>query len=76
MHFDSDIIDADEAPAFLYPARGGPSAEEMRQALEQLMATGRVVAISTTVGWDVARDADGLTRQAVTHALAGLQVAN
>ena len=76
VHFDSDIIDADEAPAFLYPARGGPSAEEMRQALEQLMATGRVVAISTTVGWDVARDADGLTRQAVHHALVGLQVAN
>ena len=73
VHFDSYIIDADEAPAFLYPAQGGPSAEEMRQALEQLMATGRVVAISTTVGWDVARDGDGLTRQAVTHALEGLQ---
>jgi len=74
VHFDSDIIDADEAPAFLYPAPGGPSANEMRQALEKLMATGRVVAISTTVGWDVARDRDGLTRHAVNHALEGLQV--
>jgi arginase len=73
VHFDSDIIDADEAPAFLYPAAGGPSAEEMRQALEQLMATGRVVAISTTMGWDVARDGDSLTRQAVSRALEGLQ---
>ncbi len=73
VHFDSDIINSDEAPAFLYPAPGGPSADDMRLALEKLMATGRVVAISTTVGWDVARDGDGLTRQAVSHALAGLQ---
>jgi len=76
VHFDSDIINSDEAPAFLYPAQGGPSAEEMRHALEQLMATGRVVAVSTTVGWDVARDGDGLTRQAVSHAIAGLQAGN
>ncbi|MEM7635935.1 MAG: arginase family protein [Pseudomonadota bacterium] len=74
VHFDSDIIDATEAPAFLYPAAGGPSAEEMRQALEKLMATGRVMAISTTLGWDVSRDGDGLTRQAVSHALGGLQI--
>lgn len=74
VHFDSDIIDADEAPAFLYPAAGGPSADEMRRVLEKLMATGRVVAISTTVGWDVARDGNDLTRQAVSRALEGLQV--
>lgn len=74
VHFDSDIIDATEAPAFLYPAAGGPSAEEVRQALGKLMATGRLVAISTTAAWDVARDGDGLTRQAVSHALAGLQI--
>ncbi|WP_108882253.1 arginase family protein [Anderseniella sp. Alg231-50] len=73
VHFDSDIIDANEAPAFLYPAKGGPSAEAMRHALEQLLATGRVGAISTTVGWDVARDSDGVTRNAVDHALKGLQ---
>ena len=74
VHFDSDIINSDEAPAFLYPAPGGPSADEMRRVLEQLMATGRVAAISTTVGWDVSRDGDDLTRRAVSHALEGLQV--
>ncbi len=73
VHLDSDAINSDEAPAFLYPAPGGPSADDMRLALEQLIATGRVVAISTTVGWDVAKDGDGLTRQAVSNALAGLQ---
>ncbi|MEM9471690.1 MAG: arginase family protein [Pseudomonadota bacterium] len=75
VHFDSDIIDADHAPAFLYPATGGPSAPEMRQALERLMETGRVAAISITAAWDTARDGDGLTRRAVTQAIEGLQIA-
>jgi len=73
VHFDSDIIDATEAPAFLYPAAGGPSAEEMRQVLEKLMTTDRVVAISITAAWDPARDGDGRTRQAVSHAVESLQ---
>lgn len=73
VHFDSDIIDATEAPAFLYPAPGGPSAEEMRQVLEKLMTTDRVVAISITAAWDPARDGDGQTRQAVSRAVESLQ---
>ena len=76
VHFDSDIIDATEAPAFLYPASGGPSAEEMRQALEKLMETDRVVAISITAAWDPARDGDGRTRNAVTHCLGELSMDN
>lgn len=73
VHFDSDIIDADQAPAFLYPAAGGPSAPEMRQALQRLMETDRVTAISITAAWDTARDGDGLTRRAVNQAIEGLQ---
>ncbi len=73
VHFDTDIIDATEAPAFLYAAEGGPSAEDMRQVLQKLMATGRVVAISTTAAWDAGRDSDGLTHKAVSHAMQGLQ---
>lgn len=72
LHFDSDIIDASEAPAFLYPVKGGPSSEETRLALAGLVATGRVVAISTTVGWNAAKDVDGATEAAVRHALSGL----
>lgn len=74
VHFDSDIIDATEAPAFLYAAAGGPSAEDMRQVLQKLMATGRVVAISTTAAWDAGKDSEGLTHKAVSHAMQGLQI--
>ncbi len=73
VHFDSDIIDATEAPAFLYAAAGGPSAEDMRQVLAMLMATGHVVAVSTTAAWDAGKDEDGRTLKAVNHAMQGLQ---
>lgn len=72
LHFDSDIIDAREAPAFLYPAAGGPTAAEMAEKLSAITATGRVVAISTTVGWNVEKDAGGKTEAAVRLALSGL----
>ena len=71
VHFDSDIIDATEAPAFLYPAVGGPTAAEMAEKLSAIIATGRVVAISTTVGWNVEKDAGGKTEAAVRLALSG-----
>jgi arginase len=76
LHFDSDIIDASEAPAFLYPAPGGPTAEQTRAKLARIMATGRVMAISTTVGWQVAKDGDGATQRAVRHAMTGLTAGN
>ena len=74
VHFDSDIINPTEAPAFLYAATGGPSAEGMQQVLQKLMATGRVVAISTTAAWDAGKDVEGLTHKAVSHAMRGLQI--
>jgi arginase len=72
VHFDTDIINASEAPAFRYPVRGGPSAEAMRAALAAIAATGRVVAISATVGWDTEADRDQRTARAVAHAMSGL----
>jgi arginase len=72
VHFDTDIIDATEAPAFLYPVKNGPSAAAMKNTLAKLMATGRVVAISVTAAWDAKRDTDGTTLRAVTEAMAGL----
>lgn len=71
VHFDSDIIDSSEAPAFLYPVPGGPSADVMRRLLAALMATGRVIACTTCAAWDTAKDKDGATLRAVTHAMQG-----
>jgi arginase len=69
VHFDADIIDAEEAPAFLYPVKGGPSAEKMQNMLDSLMKTGRVVAFSVCASWDAAKDPDGKTLAAVKKAL-------
>ncbi len=72
IHFDSDIIDSNNAPAFLYPVKGGPSAAGMRSVLAKLQATARVVVVSMTVGWDVAKDTSKTTENAVRLAFGGL----
>lgn len=69
VHFDADIIDAQEAPGFLYPVKGGPSAERMRTVIDALMKTGRVAAFSVCASWDSAKDPDGKTLTAVKKAL-------
>ena len=72
VHFDSDIIDSGVAPAFLYPVRGGPSPLEVREALAEIQATGRVIAFSITAAWDPAKDPGRMTESAVRLALGGL----
>jgi len=52
--------------------KGGPSVEATRAALAAIEATGRVVAISMTLGWDMAKDADGRTKAAVRRAFSPL----
>lgn len=69
LHFDTDIIDAMEAPAFLYAVKGGPTAENMRAAISAIEATGRVIAFSATAAWDASRDADRATEAAVRIAI-------
>jgi arginase len=69
VHFDADIIDAGEAPGFLYPVKGGPSAERMRTVIDSLVKTGRVVAFSVCDSWDTAKDPDSKTLAAVKKAL-------
>lgn len=72
LHFDTDVIDSRLAPAFLYPAAGGPSPEAARAVVAAIMATKRVVAVTATVGWSVERDTDHRTRDAVELAMAPL----
>jgi len=76
VHFDTDILNANEAGAFLYPVPGGPSAAQMRDLLAALMATGRVVAVSVCAAWDTGRDGDGRTLAAVRTALQGIESQN
>jgi arginase len=71
VHFDSDIIDCREAPAFHYPVPGGPSAAETAELLARLAATGRVVAASMTA-WAPSLDRDGATKAKCLQAFAAL----
>lgn len=72
LHFDTDIIDASEAPAFLYAVKGGPTADEMRDTIAAIEATGRVIAFSATAAWDASKDESRTTETAVRRAISPL----
>ena len=71
VHFDTDIIDAREAPAMMYPVRGGPSVIELQRMVKALHRTHTVVAVSMTA-WDLERDPDGQTERACLSVLEAL----
>lgn len=71
VHFDTDIIDAREAPAMLYPVRGGPSVIELHKMAAALHRAHTVVAVSVTA-WELGRDTDGRTERACLNVLDAL----
>jgi arginase family enzyme len=46
VHFDSDFLALEDAPAMNYPAPGGPPATLIRAAFQRLAASGQVAGIS------------------------------
>jgi len=71
VHFDVDIIDADEAPAMLYPVTGGPTVRAMIDVARRIRETNRLAAVSMTV-WALERDADRRTERACLDVLNAL----
>jgi len=67
VHFDTDIIDARDAPAQHYPVEGGPSLDQTLEMMAALAATKRVIAVSMTC-WNPALDGDGKTAKACMQA--------
>jgi arginase len=51
VHFDVDLLDPGEMPALDFPAPGGPTSAEVRQALDHVFAEGSVAGFSF-VGWN------------------------
>jgi len=54
LHLDLDVIDPDDpaqVPDLLYPAPGGPTLADVLDAVEGVMATGRVVAVGVAATW-------------------------
>ena len=68
VHFDTDILDAADAPAMNYPEPGGPSLDIMHKLFRRLAETGRVVAVSLST-WNPALDEDGRSETAVMSLL-------
>lgn len=60
VHYDTDIIDASDAPAMNYPTSGGPRAAEIKQLFRALAESERMVAISVSL-WAPRLDPDGTT---------------
>ena len=61
VHFDTDVIDAGEAPAMNYPVDGGPSEVELHRIFSSLAATGQISAVSMST-WNPDLDQDGRSR--------------
>ncbi len=68
VHFDSDVLRLEDAPAMNYPATGGPSAEEVRTLFRALVKTGKIAAVSITP-WTFSLDPVRKTQQVVMELL-------
>jgi arginase len=61
IHFDVDVVDPEEIQAVSYPARGGPSVEEIKRVFKHLARMNTIVGISMSA-WNPDLDATGKTR--------------
>jgi arginase len=71
IHFDTDLIDAGEAPAMNYPVEGGPTEPDLQQVFSSLAESGQIVAVSMS-SWNPALDQDGRSRAVSMRLLASL----
>jgi arginase len=63
VHFDTDVIDASEAPAMNYPAHGGPGVDELSEVFSHIAGTGQITAVSIS-SWNPELDLDGRSQSA------------
>jgi arginase len=61
LHFDTDLINPQDAPAMNYPAPGGPRASDLDSVFTALAATGHIAAVSVS-SWNPDLDPDGRSR--------------
>jgi arginase len=68
LHVDLDVVDPGEVPGLRFPAPGGPGLPAVAEAVERVLATGRVAAVGLGCTWYPGRGG----ADAVRRALAGL----
>ena len=61
VHFDTDVINSEEAPAMSYLAEGGPPVSVLGRVFDYLASSGQVMAVSMTP-WNSEMDEDGRSR--------------
>jgi arginase len=68
IHFDTDILDPETAPAMNYFAAGGPDLDQLKEIFQHLAATEQVLAVSLS-SWNPDLDRDRRTQRACMKAL-------
>lgn len=68
VHFDTDFLSLEDAPAMLYPAPGGPRLAELGALGRHLTGSAAPVSVSVTT-WDFERDTGRRTERACLEAL-------
>lgn len=71
VHFDTDIVNPNDAPAMSYATPGGPTAAELQVIFRSLARSARIVAVSMTA-WNFALDKDGRSQAACMGLLRSL----
>ena len=71
VHFDTDILDPEVAPAMNYYAPGGPTLEQLITIFHHLAETKRIIAVSLS-SWNPELDPDQHTQQTCMDALQAL----
>ena len=71
VHFDTDVIDAGDAPAMNYPVSGGPRLDQLRDVFKILAASGQIRAVSFS-SWNPELDQDGRSQGVTMNLLLDL----
>lgn len=61
VHFDTDFVNPEDAPAMSYRADGGPRADEVKKTFHSLAQHFQITAVSLST-WNPSLDGDGRTR--------------
>jgi arginase len=71
VHFDTDVLSPQVAPAMNYLAQGGASAQELQAVFNHLSQSGQIVAVSLS-SWNPDLDTDGQSRNVCMELLSSL----
>jgi len=71
VHFDTDIVNPNDAPAMSYATSGGPTAAELQTIFRTLARSAQIVAVSMTA-WNFALDKDGRSQAVCMELLRAL----